>query len=294
MMNIPFPAPTALASGERLFSLRNGADMTVTISERGAALRAWRAPDRYGRMANVLLADAPAAAGFHPAPWQGRQADDGVSLLLVTASQAGAALDMMVNYRLDDDGSLTIDYSAIASRPTPLRVRAQPYFNLNGGVADVGDHMLQIDADSYLALDDGGAPLALAAVGGTPFDFRQPAAIGPRLRWPDRQTRQAGGFDHCYVARSDGAAPDALREVAQVVDPGSGRRLQVFTTGAALQFCSGAARDGAPRAPFAGPDGFCLEPSAPPGQADGAWPMVCVRPGRVYRQTTVYRLSLQS
>jgi aldose 1-epimerase len=35
--------------------LRNAEGMSVTISERGAALVSWLAPDRYGRMADILL-----------------------------------------------------------------------------------------------------------------------------------------------------------------------------------------------------------------------------------------------
>src|SRR4051812_12243 len=40
---------------DKLFTLRNSRDMALTISERGAALVSWFAPDRYGKVADVLL-----------------------------------------------------------------------------------------------------------------------------------------------------------------------------------------------------------------------------------------------
>ena len=68
-----------------------------------------------------------------------------------------------------------------------------------------------------------GIPVRRASVAGTPFDFRQSAAIGPRMRWPDPQIHMAGGFDHCYCLPSDPRHPRRLRNVASVMDPGSGR-----------------------------------------------------------------------
>ena len=96
-----FPGVPAGADEYRLFTLKNASDMTVTISERGAALRSWRTPDRYGRMADVMLADpeSPSSAG-RPPLWHGCHADGGVALRL---AQRGGA-DMRISYRLADDG----------------------------------------------------------------------------------------------------------------------------------------------------------------------------------------------
>lgn len=339
----------ALCTEDQQFTLRNAQGMSLTLSERGAALISWQAPDRYGKVADVLLGYPDAVAyidntayfgavigrwanriaqgrftldgetvqtevndrghhlhgggdGFHRARWAGVAVEDGVSFKL--ASRHGEAgfpgnVEVEVRYSLDDDGALTIDYAAVSDAPTPLNLTAHPYFNLNGGSADVGDHMLQIDADYFLEIDQAGIPVGVAEVGGTPFDFREPAAIGPRLGWPDAQIGMAGGFDHCYCISphaQERAGP--LREVARVYDPGSGRRLQVSTTEAGLQFYSGNKLDGiAGRAaqPYARHDGFCLEAQAYPDQINGQQAAaVILRPGQVYRQTTVYRLSLQA
>lgn len=278
MMTTPIPGLVAEPEECRVFTLTNASNMTVTISERGAMPCSWRAPDRYGRMADVLRAD-PDADGVVLDRWQGRQADGGVAMALTDGS---AGLDMIVHYRLDDDGSLTIDLKAMAEAPTALAGLSYPYFNLNGGGSDIGDHMLQIDADYFVEVDARGAPVGVARVSGTTFDFRQPAAIGPRLRWPDTQIHMAGGFDHCYCVRSHvGGGQGALREVARVFDPGSGRRLEVSTTEAGVQFSSAQ-------------DGFCLETRPRPALTSATWPNIILPPWQIYRQTTVYRLSLQN
>lgn len=333
----------------RLFTLRNAHGTELTISERGAAMVSWFAPDRYGRSADVLLGyrdpeeyagnaayfgaivgrwanriahgrfaldGKPVQAavndrgnhlhgglhGFHAARWHGEATERRVSLRLDSpAGQGGfpGNVEVMVDYELGNDGSLRIEYEAVADAATPLNLTAHPYFNLNGGRGDVGDHMLQIDADYYIETDATGIPVSVAAVEGTPFDFRSPAAIGPRLRWPDPQVRLAGGFDHCYcVGNEPGGRHGPLREVARVYDPGSGRRLQVSTTEAGLQFYSGNSLEGvrgrAPR-PYVRHAGFCLEAGAYPDQVNGEHAgAVILRPGQVYRQTTVYRLSLQA
>ncbi|MGH8853144.1 MAG: galactose-1-epimerase, partial [Telluria sp.] len=248
------PWPTARPA--RLFTLRNRRDMRVTISEHGAALVSWWAPDRYGRMADVLLgylddsdyAHNRACLGavvsrdhgmprLHAAHWRGELDVGGASLRLRPADSygMGAGLaEVEVRYDLDDDGCLSIDYHVAADTPALVNLSTHACFNLNGGLADVGDHLLQIDADRFLAIEAGGA-LRVTEVSGTPFDFRRPAPIGPRLRWPHAQIGVAGGFDHAWHL---GAAPGRgmARPVATIHDPGSGRRLQVSTTEAELHF----------------------------------------------------------
>jgi aldose 1-epimerase len=281
------PGAPAASAGERSFTLENAAGMAVTIGERGAQLRAWYAPDRYGRMADVVQAGAEVTpSGGRLARWEGRQTDDVVSLALTSG---GDGAGVLVHYRLDDEGGLTIEYQAVAGVPVPLSALAHPFFNLSGSHADVGDHMVQIDADYFEEMGPAGAPAGVAAVGGTAFDFRQAAAIGPRLRWTDTQLHRAGGFDHCFCVRNHFAGGQGqLREVARVFDPASGRRLQLYTTEAAVRFSSGAGLPGMHRL-----DAFRVEAHARPGLMSAAWPRVMLHPGQVYRQVTVYRLSLQ-
>lgn len=41
-------------------------------------------------------------------------------------------MTVQVRYTLDDDGTLTIDYSGWTDAPTPLNLTNHSYFNLNG------------------------------------------------------------------------------------------------------------------------------------------------------------------
>jgi aldose 1-epimerase len=304
----------------RVFTLRNLRDMRVTISEHCAALVSWWAPDRYGRMADVLLGYgdeggyARNGAGLgavvhrggapgtlphqHARVWRGELEAGGASLTLRPAGVVDMGLglsEMEVRYDLDEDGCLSIDYYAVAEAPALINPSTHACFNLNGGQADVGDHMLQIHADRYLAIEAGGA-LREAEVGGTPFDFRRPAAIGPRLNWPHPQTGAAGGFDHAYCVGT-GAGAGIARQAATIHDPGSGRRLQVSTTEAGLHFYSGNRLDGVVGRgpdPYVRHAGFCLEPGAFRDRRDGVRTAgVLLGPGEVYRHTTTYRVSLQ-
>jgi aldose 1-epimerase len=343
-----FPLRSPSSEADQLHTLRNAAGMVLTISERGAAMVSWWAPDRHGRRADVLLGcpDALGYAsndvyfgavigrwanriaqgrfalgaeevqvdvndrgqhlhggpnGFHRALWHASEEGAGLVLRLFSAHGEGGFpgnLDVTVHYLLADDGSLTIDYEAVTDAATPVNLTVHPYFNLNGGSADVGDHMVSIVADYYLATDAEGIPVSRIPVDSTAFDFRQPAPIGERLRWSDPQLRLAGGFDHCFsVGQGRAGVAGALREVAHVHDPGSGRVLQVASTEAGLQFYTGNSLEGvAGRAgrPYRRHDGFCLEAHAFPDQVNGPdAAAVILLPGQVYRQTTVYRLGLQ-
>lgn len=285
-------------ASERLITLRNGSDMRVTLSERGAAMVSWLAPDRYGKLADVLLGSpgphgyiAGDGEAYHQARWHATAGENSVSMRFAPpGAETGfpGRVNVQVHYQLDDEGRLSIEYEAVCNAPTPINFTTHPYFSLNGGSAGVGDHMLQIDADLYMATDAAGLPVAMATVAGTPFDFRQPAAIGPRLDWPDAQIDLAGGFDHCYcIGNASQGTAGALREVARVYDPGSGRTLQISTTETGLQFYSagkGRQAQGRATSACANFNGFRLAAHAP---------AATLRPGQVYRQTTHYTLSLQ-
>jgi aldose 1-epimerase len=294
--------------------------MQVTVSEHGAALVSWWAPDRYGRTANVLLGYADESdyarnqsclgavverggstrAGMprlHASCWRGDLEVGGAAVRLRPSNVDGSRAawgEIEVRYTLDDDGSLSIDYQTTAGTQALMNLSTHACFNLNGGLADVGDHMLQIHADRYFEIEAGGT-WRDAAVSGTPFDFRRPAAIGPRLCWPHAQIGVAGGFDHCYRVGC-AAGSGVVRPVATVHDPGSGRRLQVSTNEPGLRFYSGnrlGGLQGRGYGPYVRHAGFCLEADTFGPQDDRFRPADAMSsPGDTYRRTTVYRLSL--
>ena len=63
-------------------------------------------------------------------------------------------------------------------------IRDSSYFNLSGqGNGDILGHIVYINADQTTPVDAGLIPTGeLKSVAGTPFDFRNPTAIGARGR----------------------------------------------------------------------------------------------------------------
>jgi aldose 1-epimerase len=336
----------------QLYTLRNAHGMKVSVSDLGATLVSWHAPDRTGKLGDILLGhDTPAgylasttymggligrwanriagarfaldgieytldrnegdnllhggASGFNRLPWQASE-DNGALVMRLDSPEGDAGfpgnLSVQVRYTLDDDGTLTIGYEAIADAPTPLNLTSHPYFNLSGDPAsDIRGHVVSIDADTFFEVDAALIPCRRTEVAGNAFDFRQSAPVGARLDWPNTQLALAGGFDHCYVLHDASGTPCAarpVREVARVYEPGSGRELTVLTDQWGLQFYTGNHLEGEPGrggVSYAKYAGLCLEAGGFPNQINMPDPaQVVLRPGAQYRQLTQYRVGVRT
>jgi aldose 1-epimerase len=132
-------------------------------------------------------------------------------------------------------------------------------------------------------------------VEGTPFDFRKPTAIGARINQENEQLKFGKGYDHNWVFPKPNGE---LTLMASVLEPGSGRILDVFSTSPGLQFYSGNFLDGTIKGKggqvYQFRNGFCMEPQHypdSPNQPD--FPSVVLKPGILYKNTVIYRLSVQ-
>ena len=211
--------------------------------------------------------------GFDKMIWRAEpeEGHDRVALYLSRVSPSGeegypGTLQVGVRYALNDANELVVEYRAGTDAATPVNLTQHTYFNLAGSGGVLG-HLFRIDADQYVPLDDALIPTGeLAPVAGTPFDFREPAALGSRVG--------PGRFDHTFVVRREGPAP---APAARVVEPASGRTLEVRTTEPGLHLYTGR------------PLGFTLETqhfADSPNQT--RFPDCIVRPGTDYRSQTVY------
>lgn len=241
--------------------------------------------------------------GFQTRVWAPKvvSGPDGDALELTYVSKHGeegypGTLTAKVFYSLRADGGLAIDYSATTDAPTIVNLTNHAYFNLAGeGEGTVLGHEMQIEADAFTPVDDTLIPTGeQRPVEGTPFDFRKPVAIGARIDVADPQLKAGGGYDHNYVLRGK---MGELRLAARVVEPKSGRVLEVLTTEPGLQFYSGNFLDGKvvgkSGKPYVRRGGFCLEAQHFPDSPNRPeWPSVVLRPGQTYRQTTVYRFTV--
>jgi aldose 1-epimerase len=189
--------------------------------------------------------------GFNKVLWRGEpfRRGDTVGVTFRYTSPDGeegypGTLQAAVSYGLTPSDELVIDYEATSDKPTPVNLSQHSYWNLHGnGQGTILDHQLTIDASGYTPVDPTMIPTgAVTPVAGTPFDFRTPTAIGARIGQSDTQLRYGKGYDHNWVL--DRKAGAGLVHAVRVVDPTSGRTLEIATTEPGLQFYSGNFLDG--------------------------------------------------
>jgi aldose 1-epimerase len=205
-------------------------------------------------------------------------------------------LRVQVRFTWDDTDALTMTASAVSDLATIVNLTSHSYFNLAGdGSGTVLDHTLAIAAARYTPTDATLIPTGdIAAVEGTPFDFRRPTAIGARITLPDPQLAHGLGYDHNWCL--DGGMTEAARPVATLRDPESGRTLVVATTEPGLQVYSGNRLDGtlvglSGRA-YPKHGGVALETQHYPDSPNQpAFPSVLLARSVIYRTQTVLRFS---
>lgn len=198
-------------------------------------------------------------------------------------------LDIKVIYTLTLNNELKLSFQAKTDQITPVDLTNHAYWNLAGvGNGDVLDHILQIFSDRYIVTDKDLLPTGqIAEVKGTPFDFREPHAIGGRIK-----DITIGGYDLCYVVPP--IMRHQLQYIAKIKEPISGRTLEVFTTQPGLQFyTSNSLRDYSISSGLTTQryGGFCMETQNFPGAVKyPQFPSPFLSPSDKYQHETIYRL----
>lgn len=207
-------------------------------------------------------------------------------------------LDITVTYELTDSNEFKIDYEATTDKATVINLTNHSFFNLKGaGNGDINDHIMMINADRFTPVDSTLIPTGkLEAVKGTPMDFTTPAAIGQRVGDTSfEQIKFGNGYDHNYVLNKKG---NELSLAASVLEPVSGRTLEVWTTEPGVQFYGGNFLNGTDTGKegktYAFRGAFCLETQHFPDSPNGhSFPTVVLKPGETYKHTCVYKFGVK-
>jgi len=154
--------------------------------------------------------------------------------------------------------------------------------------------VVKINASRYTPVNENLIPTGeLASVAGTPFDFRQPTAVGARINDNNDQLKKGHGYDHNFVLASGGGK---LSEAAEVYEASSGRVMTVLTDQPGVQFYTGNFLDGTIKGKggkvYAHRAALCLETQHFPDSPNHPnFPSTELKPGQTYHTVTIFRFS---
>ncbi len=205
-----------------------------------------------------------------------------------------------VTYTLGEDNTLSMDYKATTDQPSPINMTNHSYFNLTGDMKkDILNHVLLIPAKYYTETDDSLVPTGkLIETKATAYDFNSPRSIGEQI------DNAPGGYDLNYClktpAREGYSLDNEKQEIqlaAEVSDPDSGRKMEVWTTQPGVQLYSGNFLDGSitgkGKTAYQKHTGFCLETQHWPDAVNHEdFPSIILMPEQKYTQKTVLKFSM--
>jgi aldose 1-epimerase len=203
-------------------------------------------------------------------------------------------LTVNVVFSLTNANELKIEYSATTDKKTVVNLTNHCYFNLaNAGT--ILDNQLTLRASRFTPVDAALIPTGeLRSVSGTPFDFREPTAVGARIDQDDEQLKLGHGYDHNWVLEA--GIKDQPRLAATLYDPATGRVLEVLTTEPGLQIYTGNFLDGTAHGKggrsYERRSAICLETQHFPDSPNHPdFPSTTLEPDKQFHSITIYKFS---
>jgi aldose 1-epimerase len=234
--------------------------------------------------------------GWDKAVWEGAATEtpDGPALKLTLVSKDGdegypGTVHATATYTLTNADELRIEMDATTDKPTPVNMVHHTYWNL-AGAGDIKDEVLTLYADKYTpGLPPDGKVLPVA---GTPFDFTKGKPLGQDLM---KTGDKPPGYDSNWIVNGE---PNALRPVARVEDPKSGRVMTLEANQPGAQLYTSNYMDGSTQGKgrkHTQHAAFCIETQKFPNSINvPAWKNdVVLRPGQAYKHTMIVKFATE-
>src|SRR5574344_21213 len=200
-----------------------------------------------------------------------------------------------VSYMLDNDNNLTLSYTAVSDKATPVNFTNHSYFNL-AGTGTVENHILKMNCPSFLGIDTKLIPDGkMIPVKDTPFDFTKEKRIGKDIK------DTGNGYDNAFVTQAyDPENPGCgvpsssakMVRVAELTDPDSGRMMTVDSNQESVQLYTAnwiGGKTGKNGRKYEKHGAVCLETQCFPDSPNKKeFPSCILEPGKKYHAVTVY------
>ncbi|MDT0553485.1 aldose epimerase family protein [Urechidicola vernalis] len=139
-------------------------------------------------------------------------------------------LNVIVEYTLNDQNELKVQYFAETDKTTSVNLTQHTYFNL-GDETTIENHYLQLNSSEVMEVDSDILPTGnLLPIENTLFDFRKGKRIGDDIH------KLEHGYDHTYNLHNH---KEELIKIAELSEKKQGRTMEVYSTEVSTQIYTG-------------------------------------------------------
>ncbi len=193
-------------------------------------------------------------------------------------------VDFKTSYILNNKNQLMIYFNAVTDKRTPINLTSHIYYNLSGGKSPlVLDHIAMINALKYIDTDVDKIPTGkFNYLMGSPVNFSRGKSIGADI------DKMENGYDHAFIINKE---IGRFLVTSRVIEPESGRILDIVTDQPTIQFYTSNHFDGSQTGKnglkFDKHAAFCMEAQGFPDAPNHSnFPSVFINPGEKYSSHT--------
>ena len=205
-------------------------------------------------------------------------------------------LNVIVNYKLNEDNELLVEYYAKSDKDTVVNLTNHSYFNLDGHASgNILKHKVKIYAKNITEANEESIPTGvIRSIVKTPLDFTEFKEVGKDINAEYDQLIFANGYDHNWILDD---YTGEIKIAAEVISDNSGRKLEVYTTKPGVQFYTGNFLNeneiGKGGVKYNARQGLCLETQYFPDSINhNNFPSVLLKAGEMYKHKTIYKLEV--